>query len=286
MAKKPPYEPPPFGMWGTKLGAIAKKIVVPKKKVKKEQLPKKGGHQLTVATPKKTDKPKLQKITVYPYIDPVTKEKDEHLVVLKVPKHQMTEKEFADQLKKLELALAVGHHKIIVGEQALIAVVPQAEAKSAAAKYPGVLFHPPQPKPFKKWTSAGCVVIPSMDDHEHVYIIKPSNNYGPWAFPKGQVDKGESIKQAALREVWEETGLRVKILPGNGSYIGKGTGSFSVTHFFLAVKVSGQPHPTAETERVALVTWEEAKRRFHSAGNKRDPRIADLARQALKQYEK
>ena len=276
MAKKPPYEPPPFGMWGAKLGSIAKKIIAPKK----------GGPQIKVATPKKIDKPKFQKIVVHPYIDPVTKETDEHLSTLKVSKHKMSEKEFADQLKAMGLGLAVGHHKIIVGAQALIAIVPTAEAKAAAAKHPGVLVQPPKPKPMKKWTSAGCVVIPSMDDHEHIYVIKPSNNYGPIAFPKGQVDKGETIKQAALREVYEETGLRVKILPGNESYVGKGIGSFSVTHFFLAVKIGGHPHPTAETERVMLVTWEEAKRLFRSAGNKRDPRIADLARQALKQYEK
>jgi len=272
MAGKPPYEPPPLGLLGMKLSSIAKKL---------SSGVKPGGHKLTVPTPKKSE---LKKIAVFPYTDPDTKKEDPHLVVLKVQKTQMSVEEFANRLKALELALAVGHHKIVTGYQAHIAVVPKAEALAASSKNPGILIVKKEPKPFKKWTSAGCVVIPSMDDHEHIYVIKPSNNYGPIAFPKGQVDKGETIKQAALREVWEETGLRVKILTGKKSYIGKGIGTMSVTHFFLAVKVGGNPHPTAETEKVMLVTWEEAKRLFRSASNKRDSHIADLARQALKQY--
>lgn len=135
-----------------------------------------------------------------------------------------------------------------------------------------------------KWTSAGCVVIPSEDDHDHVYVIKPSNNYGPWAFPKGRVDKGETVKEAAVREVLEETGLHVRILPGKKAYIGKGVGGYSITHFFLAVKVGGYPRPTAETEKVMLVTWDEAKHLFKSMGNTRDQHIANLAQQLLKQY--
>jgi 8-oxo-dGTP pyrophosphatase MutT (NUDIX family) len=125
-----------------------------------------------------------------------------------------------------------------------------------------------------------------MDDFDHVYVIKPSNNYGPWAFPKGQVDKGESMKQAALREVWEETGLKAKVLPGRGAYVGKGKGTFSITHFFLMVRTGGFPRRTEETEQVRLVTWDEAKQLFHRSGNKRDPKIADLAQKALQAYKK
>lgn len=143
-----------------------------------------------------------------------------------------------------------------------------------------------KPKPRKLWTSAGCVVIPSMDDHDHCYIIKPANNYGPWAFPKGRVDQGESMKQAALREVWEETGLKVKILPGAHAYIGKGKGSFSITHFYLAVRTGGRPQRTDETEKVVLATWEEAEAIFKRSGNTRDVKIARLARRALSHFEK
>jgi len=299
-SKKPPYEPPPLGMLGMKLGQIGKAMG------KKVQDIKQGGPTLKPLKPHKPSKdvpkgtsqqhfpfhepyhkkdPSRVKITVYPFHDEKTKEKHPELVVLKVPKHSMSQDEFADRLHSLGLEVSVGH-KIVTGAMAHIAVVSKGSAVAASKANPGTLIQPKKPPKPKKWTSAGCVVVPSMDDLDHIYVIKPSNNYGPWAFPKGQVDKGETIKQAAIREVYEETGLRVKILSGKGAYIGKGTGTMSITHFFLAVRTGGSPHPTEETEQVRLVTFEEAKRLFHSAHNKRDPRIADLAKRALEKYKK
>src|SRR5512133_4127659 len=35
--------------------------------------------------------------------------------------------------------------------------------------------------------------------------------YDDWSLPKGKLDEGESFEEAALREVWEETGLRVSL---------------------------------------------------------------------------
>ena len=286
MAKRH-YEPPPFGMWGSMLGKVAKKLGAPKEEEPPTAKP--TAHGMPVIVKKKRGakpKPKKLRIEVFPYYDPQSHHEDPHLVALKVPKRTMTTGEFFNKLKELGIGLAVNHPRITTGYAAHIAVASKAEAKAASKKHPGILVHGKVPPKPKKWTSAGCVVIDSMDDHEHIYVIKPSNNYGPWSFPKGRVDKGESFKQAAIREVWEETGLHVKILTGKGSYIGKGVGGFSITHYFLAVKTGGHPRPTAETEKTVLATWDEAKRLFRSSGNKRDPHIADLARQALKQYRK
>lgn len=36
--------------------------------------------------------------------------------------------------------------------------------------------------------------------------------YDDWSLPKGKLDAGESFEAAALREVWEETGLRCRIV--------------------------------------------------------------------------
>jgi len=41
---------------------------------------------------------------------------------------------------------------------------------------------------------------------EFVLVHRPA--YGDWAFPKGKLDPGETLEEAALREVEEETGLR------------------------------------------------------------------------------
>ena len=45
-----------------------------------------------------------------------------------------------------------------------------------------------------------------------VLMIRRATNlgYGLWGLPGGYVDRGEVVEQAAAREVWEETGLRVE----------------------------------------------------------------------------
>ncbi len=51
--------------------------------------------------------------------------------------------------------------------------------------------------------AAGGVVI---RDGEVCLVHRP--RYDDWSLPKGKLDDGESFEDAALREVWEETGLR------------------------------------------------------------------------------
>ncbi len=35
-----------------------------------------------------------------------------------------------------------------------------------------------------------------------------------WSFPKGHVEEGETEQQTALREVFEETGINIELIPG------------------------------------------------------------------------
>jgi 8-oxo-dGTP diphosphatase len=54
--------------------------------------------------------------------------------------------------------------------------------------------------------AAGGVVI---DDDRVAVVHRPK--YDDWSLPKGKLDPGESFEEAALREVWEETGIRARL---------------------------------------------------------------------------
>ncbi|TQE23559.1 NUDIX domain-containing protein [Streptomyces ipomoeae] len=54
-----------------------------------------------------------------------------------------------------------------------------------------------------------------------VLLIKRSDN-GRWALPGGGHDAGEFIKDTVVREVWEETGIKVEVIELTGIYTDPG----------------------------------------------------------------
>ena len=60
--------------------------------------------------------------------------------------------------------------------------------------------------------SCGAIVFTRIDNEIKYLII--SNLAGIYGFPKGHVEQGETEAETALREVFEEVGLAVKLLPG------------------------------------------------------------------------
>ena len=54
-----------------------------------------------------------------------------------------------------------------------------------------------------------------MTERGEIRILLVKNRNGKcWTFPKGHIEIGESEEQTALREIKEETGLSVEIVPG------------------------------------------------------------------------
>ena len=50
-----------------------------------------------------------------------------------------------------------------------------------------------------------------LDEQNRLLLIQRSDNHH-WAIPAGAMELGESMEQCAIREVWEETGLRATSL--------------------------------------------------------------------------
>jgi bis(5'-nucleosidyl)-tetraphosphatase len=55
---------------------------------------------------------------------------------------------------------------------------------------------------------ASGVVIYYLDQHEPNFLLLRSRRDRSWGFPKGHLLEGESLLSGAMRELWEETGIR------------------------------------------------------------------------------
>ena len=58
-----------------------------------------------------------------------------------------------------------------------------------------------------KEISGGVVVFREGSDGRRYLLLRHANG-GHWSFPKGHLEKGESARDAAVRELTEETGLK------------------------------------------------------------------------------
>ena len=87
---------------------------------------------------------------------------------------------------------------------------------------------------------------------------------GTWTLPKGTPNPGEDVEATAVREVEEETGLRVRIvapLPSiEYSFVQGGTRIHKTVHYFVMKPVGGDlARHDREFERVRWVPFEDAR---------------------------
>ena len=93
--------------------------------------------------------------------------------------------------------------------------------------------------------SSGGVVVRRMQGRWWFAAIRPRGKpEGVWALPKGLVDSGESAAETALRETFEETGVRGRIDEKLGDvkyvYTRGGQRIFKVVSFYLVRAGTGR----------------------------------------------
>lgn len=81
-----------------------------------------------------------------------------------------------------------------------------------------------------------CVGAVIRDGAGRLLMIRRGHppSEGSWSIPGGRVEPGESLEDAVLREVTEETGLTVEVGPvaGRANIPGAGSSTYDVTDFF------------------------------------------------------
>jgi 8-oxo-dGTP diphosphatase len=102
--------------------------------------------------------------------------------------------------------------------------------------------------------AAGGLVL---RDGEIAVVHRPK--YDDWSLPKGKLDEGEDFEQAALREVWEETGLRCTLGRelGDTTYKDKKDRDKLVRYFEMHPE-SGEFTPNDEVDELRWVPLGEA----------------------------
>lgn len=126
---------------------------------------------------------------------------------------------------------------------------------------------PPALKPIQR---AGVMI---KEPDGRIWIVQPTNQFGSrnHTLPGGGVEKGLTVQQNALKEVWEETGLQVEITGHLGDFKDSNNGNNG--RLYIGRRIGGAPwdakieshiidhktgKPSAESESVMLVTPERA----------------------------
>jgi mutator protein MutT len=82
---------------------------------------------------------------------------------------------------------------------------------------------------------------------------------GVYSFVGGKVEEGETLEQAALREMHEEVGISCELISKVGTYkVFAEVGGFHLT-VFLGINPSGEPKPSNEAGNPHFVSLDELK---------------------------
>jgi 8-oxo-dGTP pyrophosphatase MutT (NUDIX family) len=104
-------------------------------------------------------------------------------------------------------------------------------------------------------TSAGAIILREVEGKLKVALAHHPRRTKSWVLPKGHVEEGESLEQAALREIYEEVGLdNVQLIKHLGtitreSVKSNGDVEQKTIHFYLAYA------PGDSQSHAVLATW-------------------------------
>lgn len=112
--------------------------------------------------------------------------------------------------------------------------------------------------------SCGAVVYREIGGQIRYLVIKNKRS-AHWSFPKGHVEPGETYEQTAKREVLEEAGIHIKIVPGfreSSNYMIQNRVEKTVNLFVAGTRDTNTVIQESEIEDYSWLTYEAAMNRL------------------------
>jgi len=108
--------------------------------------------------------------------------------------------------------------------------------------------------------AAGGIVIRPVANGRYEVACIFREARGDWTFPKGKLDPGETFEQAALREVWEETGMHCDVIrfAGTTNYTHRKGKPKIVAYYLMSVGV-GEFVPNDEVDELVWLPLENVR---------------------------
>lgn len=97
----------------------------------------------------------------------------------------------------------------------------------------------------------------TFNEAGQVLLIRRRDN-GQWQAPGGVLELDETFEDGVVREVLEETGIRVRVERLSGVY--KNIPKHVVALVYRCIPVAGAPQTTVESDRVEWVSLEDAEK--------------------------
>ena len=106
--------------------------------------------------------------------------------------------------------------------------------------------------------AAGGIVLRQGAEAVEVCLVHRPR-YDDWTLPKGKLDRDETFEDAALREVWEETGLHCELgREVESTDYTDGKGRSKIVRYWLMAVVGGEFEPNHEVDELRWMTAHEA----------------------------
>ena len=107
---------------------------------------------------------------------------------------------------------------------------------------------------------AGAIVVRAGKTGPRILLVTARRNPDNWIFPKGHVEAGETLKDAAVREAREEAGVDGKVIaPAGRMSFDFGDHSYRVSYFIVRTEDAGKER---EGRQLRWLKYKQALKRL------------------------